>query len=157
MKRLLLFTLLSALYVSSIYATEMYKWVDEEGNTQFGQIPPEGVQAESIDLNLPPVNNTDSPDVDSSPDATTDETSDTDVEEETPPTPAEEMQALKKKNCDEAFSEKQKLTGGGNLVVEDAKNPGQFIPLTEEEKKQRLQKAQAYLDTFCQETPPVEE
>lgn len=155
MKRLLLLILLSTLYVSGSYATDMYKWTDEEGNVQFGQNPPKGAQAELIEPKIPLSSPTKAPSETPPADEVADTTEDEDAE--TPPTPAEEMQALKKKNCDEALNEKETLTvTDKKLVVEDEKNPGQFVPLSEEQRAQRLQKAEAYLDAFCQEAPSEE-
>jgi len=46
----LLFTLIFSCYLS---AAQVYKWVDEDGQTHFSQFPPEQNKADKIDVNAP--------------------------------------------------------------------------------------------------------
>lgn len=46
----LLFTLIFSCYLS---AAQVYKWVDEDGQTHFSQFPPEQKNADKIDVNAP--------------------------------------------------------------------------------------------------------
>ncbi|OQW95873.1 MAG: hypothetical protein BWK79_00870 [Beggiatoa sp. IS2] len=151
--KLLFVLFLASTLTATGYAAESYKWVDAEGNVQYSQTPPpQGVEeVEKVELAPPveskPLEEQASGDVVENPSqpAVTDPT-------KKPESASEEMQAIKKKNCDSARTELDKVgTANAQIVVEDKENPGKYVPLSEEERKQHAEKAQAYLDAFCKE------
>jgi hypothetical protein len=156
--RLLLTAFLTSIFLTTGYAGQSYRWVDEEGNVQYSQTPPKGVeevrkvelappsQSSGADTTNEATKDTEKTDQAENPDQTTGDPT------QKPANASEEMQAIKKQNCDNARGELTKLgTANAQLVVEDKDNPGKFVPLSEEERKQHADKAQAYLDAFCKE------
>jgi hypothetical protein len=145
----LFFLSLIGIFATPSFAAESYKWVDEEGNVQYSQMPPPKTAEEVQKVELAPapepteqpaVKNAEQP-AEADPNSTS-----------SPATAAEEMQAIKKKNCETARGEIEKLnTPNAQIMTEDKENPGKFVPLSEEARKQHGEKAQAYLDAFCQE------
>ncbi|MDY6992277.1 MAG: DUF4124 domain-containing protein [Pseudomonadota bacterium] len=137
MKTVYLTLLLSVLSVN-IHA-EIYKWVDEEGFTQYSQTPPpEGIEATVVESIS--VQTVDTPETAATPSAeeTTDETS-------------EQSKDALKASCQEAQKQLQLLQNGDELMIPDQENPGEYKPLSAEIRQQKINKTQAYIDNYCQQ------
>lgn len=141
MKTVYLTLLLSVLSLN-IHA-EMYQWVDEEGIIQYTQTPPpEGIEAtvvESISIQT-----IDTPEAAATPSA---EEATAPVEAET----SEQSQDALTASCQEAQKQLQLLQNGDELMIPDQENPGEYKPLSAEIRQQKINKTQAYIDSYCQQ------
>ena len=154
MKILLSLLLLSA-FTMSTFAGELYKWVDENGNVQFTQTPPPNTVQDVETRALPETSGSAQNAATTAPPTPEDDTdtseSTTDAANTDNPEKAA-MQASKEENCKRALEEQTMLSSNdGRLVVSDPNNPDNFVPLSEEQRQQRLQRAEAFVSTYCNE------
>lgn len=133
---------------STTAGAAMYKWIDADGSTQYGQYPPAGVQADRIHVSPPPA---------SQPQAV--------------PSPQQRLKELEKQqqkqaeNEAEAAAEKQKaanikqdceiakknLAGlqlGGHRLTRLP--DGSYTRLSEEERLERVAEAEKHIKEYCQ-------
>ncbi|EIJ42602.1 hypothetical protein BegalDRAFT_1725 [Beggiatoa alba B18LD] len=133
-----------------VYAGKLYQWVDAEGNTQFSQTPPpEGTDAETKNIKAPDVSAT-PPKVAPKPEEKKTETAKT-----TTPTgddPAAKIKAEKEAKCQQATAVLQQLNAQGSLVIPKADNPNEFVPMSDELRKQRTSEAEAFIDAYCKDS-----
>ena len=139
--------LLSLLFVTGSASAEMYKWVDEEGNTHYTQSPPPGdIQAETI---APP------PEVDTKQAVKQmqemQEQSD-DYEKQKQETAEEQRKKeeeieRKKSNCELA---RKRLASYTEPRVKFVQPDGTRVRATEEERQEQIKKSQEMIDEFCE-------
>ena len=140
---------LSATLLSTTINAEIYKWTDDNGETQYSQVPPPGgVNSVKIQGAAPPTDNPDttSDTLQEQVEALNEEL----VEKET----SEKKEALRKqiddayeRNCTTAKNNLAKLQAGGNkrYLMPD----GKVTHLTEEQRQQRINDAKDQIDEFC--------
>lgn len=141
--------LASSLLIFSLTATgAMYKWVDEDGVTQFTQTPPTGQKAETLRPPPPPAE-----DPATAQQRLQKQLDDFDnrrlMEQEQGKETrlAEENKALRKKNCAAARNNLQVLQAGGNRSM--TTETGEVIRPTEEDRTARIEKAQQAIKDNC--------
>lgn len=153
MKRMLLALGLSLLMMSAS-AAEFYRWIDEEGNLQLTQTPPPPNAQEVIAEELPSGKKKAAP-APAKPEAAATEEAVVEAEnaeaetEEEALTAAERLAQQKQANCKLAKDNIDSLNSGKALGLPDPDNPGNFKPVSEEQRQQALEQAQAYLETYC--------
>ncbi len=128
MKSFLLSSILLLLFNSNALAT-LYQWVDEDGNLQYTQTPPPGVEAQPVQ---PRLNSISSGEVD-------------------PPKLTPQQQLLLD-SCQKAQQELQNLKSASNMMFPDPEEPGKFIPMSKETREQKMMAAETYLQANCQDT-----
>ncbi len=132
----IVFTFILGTVSLSTFAAQMYKWVDEEGNVQFSQIPPkEQTDVETI-KNRFPVKPPTVDDVKQT-EETTNENSATEENED--PIVA---------SCNRAKKHLKLLQSGEYLVFKD--ESGKYQEMSSEKHQQELTNAQKYVDDYCQ-------
>ncbi|AUI67626.1 DUF4124 domain-containing protein [Beggiatoa leptomitoformis] len=151
MKSLWVIGLVSVLSLP-VYAGKLYQWVDAEGNTQFSQTPPpEGTDAETKNIATPPATVA-APKPEEKP-------AEPPVEEAAKHPagndPAAKIKAEKEEKCQQANSMLQQLTAKGSLVIPKADNPKEFVPMSDDARKQRTAEAQAFIDAYCKDSAPA--
>ena len=134
------FTFILGVVYFPVSAAQMYKWVDEEGNVQFSQIPPKDKKnVETIKNRFP---------VEASTAKQAEETHST--ENETPST-AEEEEDPVAASCKRAKKHVKLLNSGQDLVIKD--DSGKFQQMTPERIQQEMTEAQNYIKEYCQDKP----
>jgi type IV secretory pathway VirB10-like protein len=142
---LTLFILLFSFSVSA----EIYKWVDENGQTHFSQTPPDSGIAEKVDVPPPPP-------ID--PEQAQTEV-DTLIEQQQEAEKAEQLaqqerekaaeeQAIREENCRIARSNLTTYQNNPGRRVVDA--DGNVTRMVEEERQQKMQEFQEQIDLYCQ-------
>ena len=133
MQQVFVLIMLSVFYIS-VPAGEMYKWVDEEGNVQYTQTPPpEGTEATTV---TPSITNSISGGKE------TFSSTPTDKQAEKPSHTIPQAST-----CEEVSKQLVLLTTRKNLMMPDVQEPGKFIPMSEEARKQQIATAKAFLKT----------
>jgi hypothetical protein len=129
-----------------------YKWVDAEGNVQYTQTPPPGMNSSKV--TPPPAPSMPTPDA-KKPAA----------EKKTDPAAAapaanteedEKVAAVRKANCEKAKSHMQALNVGAPMLLADPQNPEKFVIMSDEVRKQKNAETQAHIDNFCNNKPPAD-
>jgi len=126
----------------------MYKWVDENGVTQYTQYPPPNRKVEVVAPPPPPAE--DPQEAQKKLEATLQKQNE---QRETATTAGEEQaktaeQAkLREQNCQTARSNLEKLTTGGRKRVIGADGVASY--LTEEDQQARIDKAKKQIEEFC--------
>lgn len=154
--RIALILLLTLLFAYNAQAGKLYRWVDEQGKAHYSQTPPPEALENAEERDLPSKKKTaQSDDANNEADVKEDDAV-AKEEEKKPLSEKEKMQAAKQKKCNQAKEEAAKLNSNNKLVTPDPENPGKFIEVDDELRKQRLEKFQAYLDTYCQSEPEAD-
>lgn len=125
----------------------MFKWKDEHGNTQYGQYPPAGVQAERI---TPQSHKPSQPADTSSPQQRLKELEQQQQEKaQSTSDAAKEAQReqLIKENCENARKNLAILQEGGHHRVRLP--DGTITYLTDEQKQQRIEEAEKQIAEYC--------
>ncbi len=117
----------------------MYKWTDNEGNTHYSQLPPEGRQTQEI---APPPQVKPQPRNEEAQAEPAEEES-TKEPELTPEQKAERDQ-LYRRNC-EAAKKNLDLFQTARRVMED----GELVIITEEDRAKRLEKTREQVEKYC--------
>lgn len=134
------YALLLLLAIQPLYAEELYRWVDADGNVQYTQTPPPaGVNAEVQRLKEVPsaaAEGLPQPKEEGKKgDAATEPTND-----------ADKMMAEKTANCQKSMQDLQTLESKGKIVtVQDGKS----VTMDETARKQRIDNEKAYIKTYC--------
>lgn len=141
----------------TLSATELYRWVDQDGNVQFTQTPPpENAQ----DVTTRPLG--EARPAAKTPQATQgegvgnfDEANDfdrvDDLDDESLSEEAKEMRKHKAENCQAARDNLARLNAQEPLMEADPDNPSLYRIMPDETRQKETQRAQAYLDNFCLE------
>jgi hypothetical protein len=126
----------------------VYKWVDAQGKIQYGDTPPDGVQAEVVEL--PGSHASSAPTAPAKP-ALTLQHQDPKVAQEKQSV-AQDVAEVKQKQCADAQAAYQKLIDGRRIYKTD--DNGQRVYLSSEEiDSSRLSAKQAVDDTCSADTP----
>jgi Domain of unknown function (DUF4124) len=142
MKLWYLLTLL--LCANSLYAEEMYRWVDADGNMQYTQTPPPaGINAEVKEIKGPSSAAAEGRSQAKS-EEKTDETAATEDKDD-----AEKMMAEKNANCQKSMQDLQVLESKSEVVTLDSDNPSKAVSMDEKTRKQRIATEKAYIKTYC--------
>ncbi|WP_341707348.1 DUF4124 domain-containing protein [Halopseudomonas sp.] len=144
MRKLLITTLLT-LACSSAMATQMYKWVDENGVTQFSQQPPTDNQYQRMNVTPPPQPTAPAP---QAPTASEGEAAATDTEATQQQVADPEYQAELAAYC--ASLRERLTTMENNPRLRRTREDGTVERITEEERQEMISKAKADLQTHCQ-------
>jgi Domain of unknown function (DUF4124) len=142
--------LIAALLLPSAGANaEIYKWVDEHGQTHYSQQAPASGEAVTIDVPLPPPVDTDS---------VQDE-----VQQLIEQQRAAEQAELEAQQAQQSEAERQAAIAENCAIARDnlrlyQDNPGSRLVdengnvyrLTEEERQQKIQESQQQIEEFCQ-------
>lgn len=146
----LLYLLVLLLGTQLLYAEELYRWVDADGNVQYTQTPPPaGVKAEVKDIkgvNSAAAEGRPQPEAETKPEETMDSAGATD---------AEKMMAEKNANCQKSMQDLSVLESKSDVVITDSANPGKTVPMDETARKQRIATEKAYIQTYCDGVKPV--
>jgi hypothetical protein len=126
-------------------SADMFKWTDADGNIQYGQFPPVGVEAERIRQDGIPTG---------TPGKSPQERLKAMEAEQRQQGEAEKMQAedaeraaLRKQNCATARETRELLSRGGNRRYRLP--DGTVTRLTEEEVAQRIEEAEGQIKEYC--------
>ena len=134
------------LLIPSLSTAEIYKWVDDDGKTNYTQLPPPpGYESEMV-------REASSPAVAPAPPATElqerYEEQQKDRENDAAVAGQEKKNAdIRKLNCDAATRNQASLELGGNRLYETA--DGEYLRLTEEERQQRIDQAKEQIKKYC--------
>lgn len=143
MRYSLVFGLLLSLASNSVLAVQIYKWVDENGQTHFSSQPPkQNNRAEELPIKTAPIVGTYTTPAPISPDTTS--------EIETNTKTKKEIQAEAKEraeNCRIAKDNKEKLMS--NFSRRFQQEDGSIRPFTDEERQKYLQQANESIAHFC--------
>jgi len=132
------------LCANSLYAEELYRWVDEEGNMQYTQTPPPaGIKAEVKEIKEIP-----SAAAEGLPQPKPEQKADEGAAPESQDD-AEKMMAEKNANCQKAMQDLQVLESKSEIVTLDSADPGKAVPMDETARKQRIATEKAYIKTYC--------
>lgn len=133
-----------------VYATKLYQWTDEEGNIHYSQTPPANTQAESKEIKGG-VNT----------DKSTQQPAQNNAAPQENATNTQQSTRENSESCQRARHQLSQLQVEGELVISvpDKNNPGEkkLVPMSEEERQQRIQAAQSYIDAYCQAAQPEAE
>jgi len=125
-----------------------YKWVDAEGNVQYTQTPPPGMNSSKV--TPPPAPSIPAPEAKKPADKKADPAPAANAEEE------EKIAAIRKANCEKAKSHMQALGVGAPMLIPDPQNPEKFVIMTDELRKQKTAETQAHIDNFCNNKPAAD-
>lgn len=138
-----------ALLVSVSVQAQIYKWVDENGQTHYSQQPPTSGEAQLMDVPRPPPINAE--EAQQEVDELIEQQQEAEKAELEAQQAAEEeakQQAIKDKNCQIA---RQNLTNyqnnPGRRVVDEE---GNVTRLAEEDRQQKMVEFQEQIDLYCQ-------
>lgn len=135
------------LAVAGLVQAAMYKWVDDNGVTQYSQFPPPGRQAENLSPQRAPrptgqnAPAAEQPAQDAAPQAPPGQQAAPD------PAKAKAEAERRTKNCGIARANLEKLTTGGRLRLMG--DDGVAYYPTEEERQARIAEAREQIDKFC--------
>jgi len=146
--------LLCSIASANLYAGQLYKWVDEDGNIQYSQTPPpEQATRENVTQQAIPQTDTNTIETGSAERATEDnaEASTADEANADPNSddPAARVKAERDKNCQRAKDQYARLGTDEKLAVQGP--DGQIIELGAEARETRRAEARAFIDNYCQE------
>lgn len=126
----------------------IYKWVDENGVTQFSQFPPSQQEAERVRGAAPPAED---------PDAALerlqqkldgfDQRRETESDSREDQAAQQEQQALRQRNCEAARHNLEILARGGRTRIRT--ESGEVTYLTEEQRQERLETARKAVQENC--------
>jgi hypothetical protein len=129
-----LFIAVLALAFSTAAAAQQYKWVDQNGKTQYGDVPPPGVQAQR--LRPPPAGTAPAPatapaakkgDKPLSPEAAYRKRQEDAQKENEKTEKAEQEAAARRENCARAQEQLRQLETGQRIARTDAKGERYFL------------------------------
>ncbi|MFY9178718.1 MAG: DUF4124 domain-containing protein [Venatoribacter sp.] len=128
-------------FSSASMAEKVYRWVDANGQTHFGNRAPDSNKAEEIDVKPLPTTAL-------SPVKTKTQTEPQDSESETTYTvPASVTAAQAKQYCQDAKAQKQLLSSANNRRFKQA--DGSFRPFTDAERSNLLSKMDEMIQAYC--------
>lgn len=156
---LIALSLTAFLLSSPAHAEDVYKWVNENNEVQYTQMPPpHGIKAIRIQSKAPADEAADAaPDEAAAPpdtgqaaeDAPDAVTADEQAEEEQAETPdrSDVLARASQENCEKARRNLENLNRGN---VRLRTSSGEVIRLTEEERQQKIVETNAQIELFCQ-------
>ena len=126
----------------------MYKWKDQQGNTQFGEFPPAGVEAEQMKPPPPPATppSTKGPSLEDRVKAL-DARESSEKEKALIEKEEQERAAQNKQNCDNARETTKLLERGGNRVYQMP--DGSYKRFNAEESQKRIEDSKKYIAEHC--------
>ncbi len=142
-------SLLSAtLLLASGVNAEIYKWVDENGQTHYTQQPPESGQAETIQVPPPPPIDDTAAEVEELIEQQEAAEKSAREAEQEQQQEAERLAAIQK-NCEIAQANlKLYQDNPGRRMMDEA---GNVYRLTEEERQQKIEESRQQIEEFCQQ------
>ncbi len=139
LRTLLLTTL--GLSLAAPALADIYRWTDDHGQVHFGQNPPHGVDAERVDgASQPPPPASDAEDEAEADDTETAEEEPADDGSGTDDAAMEEM-------CDNARQNAEVYADESVRRIQE--DGGETQVITPEEREERLEEAQEFLDEYC--------
>lgn len=134
------YAFLLLLVMPMLYAEELYRWVDADGNVQYTQTPPPaGINAEVKTLK-------DAPTAAAEGRPQPKEEEKTEATAEPAANDADKMMAEKIANCHKSMQDLQVLESKSEVVsVEN----GKTTPMDDKARQQRIANEKAYLKTYC--------
>ncbi len=143
-------TLISTILLLAMTGAQaaMYKWKDEQGNVQFGQFPPAGVNAEQMKPPPPPASRPDSNRPTLQERVKTLEEHKAEERKQTAAAQQEREKAAQiEQNCKNARESIKHLELGGNRLYRMP--DGTFKRFDAEEKQRRINKSRKYITENC--------
>lgn len=141
----LLVIFLSLLTLANTHAAQVYKWIDERGQTQFSQFPPEKVnQAEEISITT--TQSASSSDSSARLESLRQQLSGKSVERDKMKKEALEQKAINKQNCKMAKNQLREAERGGRRYT--LTDTGRHY-LDDKELAKSLAKAKKEVTTYC--------
>lgn len=140
---------LMALVLSFSVHAQIYKWVDENGQTNYSQQPPASGEAQQIDVPPPPTIDTEQAQQEVDELIEQQEAAEQAEQEAQQQARQEaEQQAIREENCRIARQnlEQYQNNPGRRVIDED----GNVTRLREEVRQQKMQEFQQQIDEFCQ-------
>lgn len=135
------YALLLLLAIQPLYAEELYRWVDADGNVQYTQTPPPaGVNAEVKNLK-------EAPTAAASGRPQPKEEEKTEEAATEPANDADKMMAEKVANCQKSMQDLQVLESKSEVVTVEN---GKTSPMDDKARKQRITNEKAYIKTYCE-------
>lgn len=142
-------TLISTLLLLAMAGANagMYKWKDAQGNTQFGEFPPAGVDAEQMKPPPPPATNPGKgPSLEDRVKAL-DAQESADKEKALVEKEEKEKAAQKKQNCENARQNAELLQRGGNRLYQMP--DGSYKRFNAEESQKRVEESKKFIAENC--------
>lgn len=138
--------ILTGIFISLGANAEMYKWVDEDGNTHYSQSPP--VDNGTVEVIKPPskVDTKSAIKELKEQEKTADKLRDDRISAKEKERKAEEEDLAKQKKCEQA---KKRLASYQRPRVQVKNEDGSRSLLPEEERQAEIKKSQAYVDEVC--------
>lgn len=148
MKRYILLCASACLWFTAATA-EMYRWVDEQGQTHFSQVPPpSGGATRLAQPAADPVGNSDTVQQMNQQWQQLQDRRDERREQEQEQQEDQQVQARRQDNCRAARNNLDVLQGPSNRLI---KAPGEdYRRLTEEERQERIRQAEQIIERDCQ-------
>ena len=131
------------------HASDIYKWVDDDGQVHYTQMPPSGRPSERIKGAAPPANDPEAErsDLQRQMDAFDERRAQRD-EEFAEQKREEEFASIRKQNCETAKKNLANLRRGGNMVYMTPE--GEAVRLTDEERARRIDTAKQNIKDNCE-------
>lgn len=137
-------TFLILVFSTSLNASAIHKWVDENGNVHYGDAPPVKTQSENVRVQSAPSNPGKALPRLSTPDATK-SAAGGDTGGSNSNTKASKEQAAK--NCEIARQDMQVITTNSRIMLQQSDGSSRY--LTDTEIEQRKAQSQTAIDQYC--------
>jgi hypothetical protein len=126
------------LFFGTAQAASMYKWIDEEGNIHYSQVPPEDQEAQKIEAEA-------SPPPPSAPESKTESDAPDILPPGLQPTGAEGAGELDRQKCFEARRNLEVLMRQREVTLPDGKK----MVFSEEMRRQKIDEAREEMKRYC--------
>jgi len=139
----------AALLLSFSVHAQIYKWVDENGQTHYSQQPPESGQAETVDVPPPPP---------IAPEQAREEVQELIDQQQAAEQAEQEAQQQAQKQAEQEAAREENCRIARNNLTAYQNNPGRRVMdeegnvtrLDEETRQQKIQEFQEQVDLYCQ-------
>lgn len=146
MKHVFLIMTIAVSLPASLQAGEVYRWTDESGNTHFSEDPPQGVDAEPVDIQTrspeAPAGNQSAPE--STPEQEDSDQNGDEGEEEASTQEERDQEAVdrvRQRNCERAKEALKTLEENARVQVEEDGERRYLSPEEKEAERERYEKA----------------
>ncbi|MDD3516765.1 MAG: DUF4124 domain-containing protein [Chromatiales bacterium] len=128
--------LLLALLALPVAASELYRWVDDQGRVTFGQVPPADRPSEKLRGAPPPPTGS----------VPVEELGQQQTEAAAAARRQAESDQIKKENCERAQQNLQTLTRPGKVTLREG---DQYRYVEEAERQEMIERAKRQIEEFC--------
>lgn len=129
--------------VTGVTTAATYKWVDEEGNVNYSQVPPPGHR--KVEKIAPPPAVAPPPPTTETAKQTGEKRAEPDKGEQQPAVDTEQEAEIYKRNCEIATSNLDVYKTSNRIKTPD----GNIVRLTDEMREQKIMEAQEAIEKYC--------